>query len=483
MQRKFLTNLSLLLLLNFLIKPIWIFGIDLKVQNVVGAEEYGFYFAIINASFLFNILLDFGITKFNNKNIAQNNHLLNKHFSGIVILKLLLAVVYVIFTISFGLIVGYNGAQMKLLAIVGINQFLLSFILYLRSNISGLLMFKTDSFLSVFDRFLMILICGVLLYTNITDHVFKIEWFVYAQTAAYLLAAIVSFIIVVFKAEFKRLKWNWPFSLMILRESFPFAILILLMTFYNRIDSVMIERLLPDSKGELQSGVYAMSYRLLDAVNQVPYLFSVLLFPIFARMIKQKQEIQQMVKLSFSLLFIVFIIVASGSFFYNVQIIGALYVENIDEAARVFSVLMLCFIPVSIIYVFGTLLTANGNLRTLNLIAAGGMALNIILNFILIPQMEAMGSAIASISTQFMSGLLLVYFVQRIFKFKINRKFLGTLFFFIIGVIIFNIVTVDLNLNWTLNFVIMIVLSLVLASSLRLLNIKSLINIIANNRS
>ena len=94
MQRKFLTNLLLLLLLNFLIKPLWIFGIDLRVQNVVGAQDYGFYFAILNASFLFNILLDFGITKFNNKNIAQNTQLLNKHFSGIVILKLMLAVVH-----------------------------------------------------------------------------------------------------------------------------------------------------------------------------------------------------------------------------------------------------------------------------------------------------------------------------------------------------------------------------------------------------
>ncbi|MCK4288280.1 MAG: hypothetical protein KAW86_03670, partial [Bacteroidales bacterium] len=80
MQRKFLTNLALLLFLNFLIKPFWILGIDRTVQNVVGLEDYGFYFVVFNFSLIFNILLDFGITNFNNRNIAQHNFLLNKYF-------------------------------------------------------------------------------------------------------------------------------------------------------------------------------------------------------------------------------------------------------------------------------------------------------------------------------------------------------------------------------------------------------------------
>src|SRR5690606_8026325 len=83
MQRKFITNLALLLLLNLLIKPFWIFGIDRTVQNMLGAEVYGKYYALLNFSFLLNILLDAGITNFNNKNISQHQHLVSKHFAGI----------------------------------------------------------------------------------------------------------------------------------------------------------------------------------------------------------------------------------------------------------------------------------------------------------------------------------------------------------------------------------------------------------------
>ena len=106
MQRKFLTNLGLLLFLNLLVKPFWIFGIDLTVQNTVGPSEFGFYFVVFNFSFLFNILLDLGITNFNNRNIAQNNHLLNKHFSGIITMKILLGVAYFLVTFIVALILG-----------------------------------------------------------------------------------------------------------------------------------------------------------------------------------------------------------------------------------------------------------------------------------------------------------------------------------------------------------------------------------------
>ena len=49
-QKKFVTNLALLLFLNLLIKPFWILGIDREVQNLVGEKEYGLYFALFNLS-------------------------------------------------------------------------------------------------------------------------------------------------------------------------------------------------------------------------------------------------------------------------------------------------------------------------------------------------------------------------------------------------------------------------------------------------
>ncbi len=96
MKRKFLTNLALLLFLNLLIKPVYAFGIDLSVQNAVGSAIYGNFFILLNFSLIFSIILDMGIENFNRREIARNHDLLNRYFSNLFPLKLLLGTFYFI---------------------------------------------------------------------------------------------------------------------------------------------------------------------------------------------------------------------------------------------------------------------------------------------------------------------------------------------------------------------------------------------------
>ena len=473
--------------MNLLIKPFWIFGIDRTVQNTVGVEDYGFYFVIFNFSFLFNILLDLGITNFNNRNIAQHNHLLNKHFSGILVLKFLLGVFYLVITFLVALVMGYSGDQLYLLALLGFNQFLISFILYLRSNISGLRLFKTDSFLSVLDRFLMILFCGVLLWGHVTEAPFRIEWFVYSQTGAYVITALIALYIVIRKSKFRKLNWHWPFFLMIIKKSMPFALMVLLMTFYNRLDPVMLGVILGKSAGSEQAGIYAHGYRLLDAATMISFLFSVLLIPIFSKLIKHRESVEQMLKLSYTLIITVAVIVAVTSFFYSTEMMQLLYDTDIAQSAPVFQLLMLGFVAISTTYIFGTLLTANGNLKELNIIAAISLVINLVVNLVLIPRLLAYGSAISSLSTQLFAAIAQVILVQRIFKFKVNYRFLITLFSFIGGVILLTwllrqititIPGLPAHLAWLSNFTLSLIISLFLAVILRLLHFRSLVGIL-----
>jgi len=496
MQRKFVTNLFLILSLNLLIKPFWIFAIDRSVQIAVGAKTYGYYYTLFNFSFLLNILLDFGITNFNNKNIAQNNHMLSKHFASIVALRIMLALFFCIITVMSGLVIGYTWEMMEMLLVLILNQALISFILYLRSNLAGLHLFKTDSFISVLDRTIMIAMCGFLLYGHMRDLTgtpaalepggpqgsFDIRWFIYAQTIGYFITAIITFVIVIEKAKIKRLVWRWPFFLMILKKSYPFAVLVLLMTFYNRIDTVMLERMLDDGNGygAVQSGIYASAYRLLDATNMIAFLFAGLLLPIFSRMIKLKQSVEQMVRLSFSLLVVPAIVIAVCSFFFRTDFMNMLYsgTGHIEESAKVFGVLMCCFVPIASTYIFGTLLTANGSLKQLNIMASTGMIINVLLNLYLIPRMEVFGSALSSLTTQLLTALAQVMMVQYLFRFKINYRLLSALLFFFISTIAINYFVSHLQLSWLIRFVISASGCFALAFVLRLISIRNLIHIV-----
>ncbi len=67
---------------------------------------------------------------------------------------------------------------------------------------------------------------------------------------------------------------------------------------------VLLERLIPDPFGKEQAGIYYQSFRLLDAVSAFGVLFAGLLLPIFAKMIKQKESVGQMLQLSYTLIII-----------------------------------------------------------------------------------------------------------------------------------------------------------------------------------
>ncbi|MES2567109.1 MAG: oligosaccharide flippase family protein [Bacteroidota bacterium] len=475
-QKKFVTNIAFLIVLNLLIKPFWPLGIEPAVQNAVGNASYGEYAILFNFSFLLNIILDFGVTQFNNKNIAQNNHLLTKHFSSLFSLKIVLGIIYFIVTILLGFIIGYDFRYMKLLSILAINQFLISMILYLRSSLLGLHLFKTDSFVSVADRVIMIFICLGLLLRWFGIEI-DIMTFVYSQTVGYLFTAIIAFLTVYYKTDHFKLKWNWPFSLMILKQSFPFAILVLLMTFYNRLDSVMLGALLPSGVGSEQAGIYAKAFRLLEAGNMIAYLFSIQLIPVFSRMLKHNENVEQLVKLSFILLVTPALVVSTGCFFYSNEI-SSLINHGVTDSSVEFSILMLCFTAVSTTYIFGTLLTANGNLKQLNTMAIIGICINLILNFILIPHYQAMGSAISSLITQFFTAGIQIYFVYKIFKFKMNFRLLIALSVFIVGIVIFNKASRSFTDNWIINFSIMCVFCGAWAFVSGLLNIKSIFRFI-----
>ena len=486
MNSRFLKNILFLLFINLLVKPFWILGVDRTVQNIVGDASYGTYLAIFNFSYLFYIILDIGLTNYNSKEIAQNNNLLSKYFVGISQAKIFLSIAYFIIIFVIGLIIGYNTEQMKLLAVVGLNQVLLSFVLYVRSNISALLLFKTDSILSVLDRVLMILICSFLLWSGIFPKSdFNIYWFVYSQTASYVITLIIAIYIVLKHTGKLTIKFNFPFVLMIIKKSLPYALLVLLMSFYNRLEPVLIERILPKDISAIQAGIYARAYRLFDAGNNISYLFSVILLPLFAAVIKKGEDLQALVKQSFGLMLTMTCIIAIVCIFYSQNLMELLYTiqdnESIEtynlritESSNILKILMGSFVSISVTYIFGTLLTANGNLKQLNIVAAVGVVINLTLNFIFIPVFEAKGAAMTSLCVQFATCAIQFFIAKRIFNLKLGISFWISILSFIILLVTTTSLLKSSDMYWLTSFIISLGLGIILAFITKMLDFKEL---------
>jgi len=322
----------------------------------------------------------------------------------------------------------------------------------------------------------MIGICSILLWGNVTETPFQIEWFIYAQTAAYILTTLIVFGLVWRNAEFFRLHFDFVFLRAILRKSLPYALLILLMAFYYRVDTVMLNRMLPD--GNVQSGIYAQGFRVLDAASMFAFLFAGLLLPIFSHMIKKKEKIDAMIGLSVMLLLVPVILISTTSFFYRDELMSLLYHHHISSSAPVFGVLILALIPIASSYIFGTLLTANGSVKELNIMAFSGMVLNITLNVILIPKYQAIGSAIASIITQVIVAIIQIYLSYKLFSFRFNIRLIVKFLLFTAFIVLLAAVLNEYSYNWLWEYAGIILGGFAFAVFIKLFSIKGLLRIV-----
>jgi O-antigen/teichoic acid export membrane protein len=399
LNREFFLNIAFLVLINLLIKPLYIFGIDRSVQNLVGEATYGVYFSLMSFTVLFQILNDFGIQNFNSREIAQHPQLLDKYFSNIMAFKALLGVFY------FGLIfisayfLKYDKAVYPMLFSLSLNTLLLSMLGYLRTNVAGLGQYRLNSLLTILDRFLLIIVCSFLLWVEPFKAYFNINTFINAQNTTLFVTVFIAFWATFRQVKIFTFRFNFPFWLSILRGSLPYALAIFLMTIYTRTDVVMLERMLPD--GDRQAGIYASAYRLLDAVNVLGFLFAGLLLPMFSRLLKEKMIVTPLLRFSFQLIVVASVTLAAAVWFHRVDIMQLLYRQATAYSGDVLGFLMLSFIAVSGVYIYSTLLGANGDVSSMNLTFILAFIINIGLNFWLIPNMKALGASISTCITQF----------------------------------------------------------------------------------
>jgi len=434
------------LILNLLVKPIAIFGIDAQVQNAVGLDAYGLYFSLLSLSLILNILMDLGINNYVIKTVAKNEVEAKSQISSILVLRLVLFLFYLGFLFGIAFMLGYDSTALKLLFLLGLNQLFIVLIAYFRGFFSGLQHYKLDSFFSVFDRIILILTAGsVLLF--FTGCKMTIPLYITLQTFGYFLTCVLAFIF------FKRLvgKIQWQIDLnhfkSVLQKSLPFALLIILMSIYTRIDGILLHQFAPN--GNMEAGIYAKGFRLLDALYMFGMIFAGLLFPMFSNTLHDSiQKVRELVLISANFLMSGVIVVVMLLILHSGNILQLIYTSS-EEAELPFIWLMLSFIGISMNFVFGTLLTANGQLKELNIISAVGVIINISVNLFLIPKYGATGAGFTAFITQMIMAITQFILCAKKFNLVIGFMQMGKWLLFtlcFVGVLFgFNLVFMNLE--------------------------------------
>ena len=332
MRLKFLHNIGFVLLVNLTVKPFWIFAIDRQVQNLAGPEAYGSYYAVLNFSLLLSALLDVGISNYNARRIAIDREIGLSDLPQLLGMKLLLFGSYLGLTLGASLLLGYTQTTLLWLLLICFNQGINFLNGYLRSNLSGLHLFKLDGLLGVLDKLLMSAgaLPLVLGYSYGSGHL--LSDFILVQLTAYMLTSLVLFLIVSQKTPI-RLKFERQAQWHLLQQTMPFATLGVLMGLYTKIDAVMLEAML--TNGAYEAGIYAASYRLLDAMAMVPILMSGVLLPQFSSLMAKNELAPAFVRTSALLLGGIGFLAALVLLLHTDFVLQTLYTHNSPAQSEV----------------------------------------------------------------------------------------------------------------------------------------------------
>jgi O-antigen/teichoic acid export membrane protein len=234
------------------------------------------------------------------------------------------------------------------------------------------------------------------------------------------------------------------------KEVVWFGIMALAMSIFTRIDVQMIQSLSAPNldgvadalgldaikskiaMGYSEIGLYAKGYRLLDAGLIFSALLSTQLLPLFSKRLASGDDNGEVIWLSFRLVLWVSLGAAMGAWFYGEPLINWLYHGQMElgatltqngveipqamvysgeilNAAMIFKVLMLAFVPMSLVHVFGTFVTASGQMKWLASLAFICVGINVAFNYVEIPKVGALGAATGCLITQWVfAGACLV---------------------------------------------------------------------------
>jgi len=399
----FFKGLSTLIILNLLVKPVWMFFIDRQVQNTVGHEAYGRYFAVLNLSYVLFFVSDAGLSNMVNQRLAAGNRL---HIPQLFRLKAVMMLLYVILCVFIGWLTGIS--QWSYLLYVLTIQVFTSLFVMARNMVTGYQLFTTDAWLSVIDKTLMTLICGFILYTRFFGPM-DLDLFLQVQAFCTAIAAVTAFVVLGRKNGFTKGK---PLELeALLRSILPFALIILLMSVHYRLDGFILERL--HYRGAEEAGIYASAYRLLDASNMVGYLSSAFLISFIARHLGDRAFVDEAVLNTRHGLFFFVTGIVCFTCMYAPWLQQLLYHSDDPYQREVIRYCIASLPGYFLVHIYGAVLTAARKFRPYLALLMLSVLVNTVLNLILIPRYGALGCCYAAMASQYFCGLACILVANR----------------------------------------------------------------------
>ncbi len=376
----------------------------------LGPYSFGQFQFVLSYCALFGVIIDFGIQQYIIKKMSEDKSRVKEYFHNFLAVEVLLVILVFSAMTIIAKANGYEPIVFQAIVVAGIGIVLTGLTYPFLSVLSSFYDLRKVAALNLLSSAVN---AGMIYVTIATGH--GIVLLVFQQIIYAVLALIIYYYFVqkhIGKPQILRgiSKLNWSLVKKIFIAAFPFALLVGFSTVYNRIDVILITKIL----GYAETGFYTAAYKLFDLLAFFPAVVSHVLYPLFASLMSQGKitDVRATMERYLRLMMAIALPMAVGGTIFSEQIISFLAGPEFAPAAPVLAILV--WAPaILFIYIVANSIVISQLTKFAMVITGVNVFVNIIGNILLLPYIGIKGAAIMTVVSEALQGIFYFYFVRR----------------------------------------------------------------------
>ncbi len=404
-----LRNFSWLLAANIFNKACS-FAVMILLIRMVGAEGFGIYSWVLSLLWVLLLFADFGTNESLLRECSSKRMTLQEGYARFLPLKIILLLLTVLLTLLLAFYTSANDSAR-------LTLFLPLSLLVLSDSFGGFLKvafrieekMEKEALLFASEGFLKLLFISLLA-------LYAPGFPLSPLLPAFILMAATLLITLwgwkLFKESVGTISLNWRKDelLTYLKLSAPLALLYVFSMLNFRVDTLM----LPIGVSDEVVGAYSAAWRLLEQSFLLPILLSTALFPTLTRMRKTAgKEQKELLMKVVSVLSSVALLLTALFYFSAFFLLPFLYGDEFKASGHFFALLSFALLPFYLKLGVEKAFIAYEIQRKLLYILVGTVALNVLLNYVWIPEHGAEGASWATILSEWCGGGIVLIVLQQ----------------------------------------------------------------------
>ncbi len=383
------------------------------IARHLGPASFGILTFAIALTGLFGVLTDFGLRPLTVREVARDKSLASKYLANISLMKIVLVIV------TFGLIaltvnlMGYPEQTIKVVYLMALFVIFGAFTRMFYSIFQAYERMEYESVGQVLHG--VLLLSGVIIATKYGFGVFAFA-LLYCLTSVAVL--MYSYAVLRWRISnpvavwsLRRLEIDWSFWKLTIKQALPFGLSIVFTGIFFGVDSVMLSFL----KGDAVVGWYNAAYRIVLALLVIPTTLSVALFPVMSKFHGSSPSSLGIAhEKFFKYMAILGAPIGVGTTLLARRLILLLFGTQYAESTAALQILVWSAVFIFLHAAYVVLFAASNRQGISAKITGVCLALNVVLNLILIPRYSLIGASIATLATNFLVLALLVVWSLRI---------------------------------------------------------------------